>query len=133
MNINSKDYQEKVENWINELQDITSEQISWDSYYTIKVSLPPFKDLVIDITRVNDKPAVVFYRRGSFLKAYFYKELKEAFKDYDADGKYMFCANVDNKFWFYEERIQFGHNTCSFGMDMTMPFLTQQNWKVCEN
>lgn len=39
----------------------------------------------------------------------------------------MYAAKVDDTFWFFEERIS-GINT-SFGMDMTMPFLEQQNWE----
>ena len=46
----------------------------------------------------------------------------------------MYAAKVDDTFWFFEERISgmpasFGGINTSFGMDMTMPFLEQQNWE----
>ena len=45
-----------------------------------------------------------------------------------------YAAKVDDTFWFFEERIggmpaSFGGINTSFGMDMTMPFLEQQNWE----
>lgn len=61
------------------------------------------------------------------------KHVEKSFHDYDETGKYMYAAKVDDTFWFFEERISgmpasFGGINTSFGMDMTMPFLEQQNW-----
>ena len=40
----------------------------------------------------------------------------------------MYAAKVDDTFWFFEERIS-GMPASFGGMDMTMPFLEQQNWE----
>ena len=68
------------------------------------------------------------------IKVYYPKHVEKSFHDYDETGKYMYAAKVDDTFWFFEERISgmpasFGGINTSFGMDMTMPFLEQQNWE----
>ena len=77
--------------------------------------------MIVDLTRVNGKVAQA-------------KHVEKSFHDYDETGKYMYAAKVDDTFWFFEERISgmpasFGGINTSFGMDMTMPFLEQQNWE----
>lgn len=108
-----------------------------ESNYSIIVNTAPFKSMIVDLTRVNGKVAVILQypsssvaqamHTKSTIKVYYPKHVEKSFHDYDETGKYMYAAKVDDTFWFFEERIS-GINT-SFGMDMSMPFLEQQNWE----
>lgn len=91
--------------------------------------------MIVDLTRVNGKVAVILQYPSSSV-AHYQSLLSKARRvhDYDETGKYMYAAKVDDTFWFFEERISgmpasFGGINTSFGMDMTMPFLEQQNWE----
>jgi hypothetical protein len=109
-----------------------------ESFYNLKVNYPPFLGVVIDLTNVNNKPVVIFHEKDANITRYYcLTKVEMGSKDYDKDGKYMRSFKVDNKFWFYEERIQnalIGNGiTCSLGFDMSMPFLMQQDWKDITN
>ena len=147
--IESQNYRKNVMKWFYSIETNYNpkQHEVGESHYAIKTNMPPFKDMVIDYTYVNGKSAVVLqYPASSVAKArgikptikiYYPKHVEEAFHDYDETGKYMYSAKVDDIFWFYEERFrglraEFGGVITSFGMDMSMPFLSQQDWKECE-
>lgn len=141
-NIEHKNYAMKVMEWFYSIEtdfDPDKHEVG-ESNYSIIVNTAPFKSMIVDLTRVNDKVAVILQypssaqamHTKSTIKVYYPKHVEKSFHDYDETGKYMYAAKVDDTFWFFEERISgmpasFGNT--SFGMDMTMPFLEQQNWE----
>lgn len=143
-NIEHKNYAMKVMEWFYSIEtdfDPDKHEVG-ESNYSIVVNTAPFKSMIVDLTRVNGKVAVILQYPSSSvaqamhtkptIKVYYPKHVEKSFHDYDETGKYMYAAKVDDTFWFFEERISgmpasFGNT--SFGMDMTMPFLEQQNWE----
>lgn len=145
-NIEHKNYAMKVMEWFYSIEtdfDPDKHEVG-ESNYSIIVNTAPFKSMIVDLTRVNGKVAVILQYPSSSvaqamhtkptIKVYYPKHVEKSFHDYDETGKYMYAAKVDDTFWFFEERISgmpasFGGINTSFGMDMTMPFLEQQNWE----
>ena len=133
---------DKFQRWFNELPKFEKgKDHVGESYYGIVTNLPP-APMVVDLTEVNGKTAIIFqYPTSSFAKEhnvipdiriYYPDKIQTSFRDYDS-GKYMFSAKVDDKFWFFDERIKSSPvQTSMFGMDMTMPFLNQQEWEDYE-
>lgn len=113
-----------------------------ESTYVLETNHPELPGVLVDLTSVDDRPAIILtFPAPTFHlayaknitprhKVYFPEHIETAFHDYDEYGKYMFAAKT-NKLWFFEERIARMPNgvTCMLGMDMTAPFLNQQDWK----
>lgn len=145
-NIEHKNYAMKVMEWFYSIEtdfDPDKHKVG-ESNYSIVVNTAPFKSMIVDLTRVNGKVAVILQYPSSSvaqamhtkptIKVYYPKHVEKSFHDYDETGNYMYAAKVDDTFWFFGERISgtptsFGGLNTSFGMDMTMPFLEQQNWE----
>ncbi len=125
MNIEDKNYLKKVSNWIAKLEDFSDIDNLEESFCTFIVNYPGLKGLVVDVTRYQDRNAIIFYRKDSFLKIHFPKKLEWSFKE--REDKRIFCIKTD-KYWAYDEQLPFVR-TINFGMDMTMPFLEEQNWR----
>lgn len=125
MNIEDKNYLEKVQNWIAKLEDFNDTKNLGESFCVFVVNYPGLKGLVVDVTKYKDKDAVIFYRKGSFFKIHFPKKIEYSFEL--RNNRRMTCIKTD-KYWAYEERLLY-LTTVNFGMDMTMPFLKEQNWK----
>ena len=121
-NIEHKNYAMKVMEW----------------FYSIETDFDPDKHEVgesnYSIVVILQYPSSSVAQAMHTIKVYYPKHVEKSFHDYDETGKYMYAAKVDDTFWFFEERISgmpasFGGINTSFGMDMTMPFLEQQNWE----
>lgn len=122
------------------LPDLVEE--TGESNYILETNHPDLPGVLVDLTTVENKPAIVLTFPGPAFhlayannitprkKVYFPERIETSFHDYDEYGKYMFAAKTD-KLWFFEERIAGMPNgiVCMLGMDMTAPFLDQQNWK----
>lgn len=103
--------------------DVTTETIG-ESYSTIICN-----DMVIDVTTINEKRAVIFYSKNRFTKVYYPDNIKVGHKDYETHGKQMISFKTDD-LWWYEERIpNFPSAFSGIGTDMSMPFLKQQDWQ----
>ena len=99
-----------------------------DIYYNFQVNYGPHKGLVVDVTTINNKRAIIFHRPEEFTKVYYPSDIKVSFKDYDTDGKYMITILCPN-FWVYHEKVPGISEFVNFGTNMEMPFLLQQNFK----
>ena len=103
--------------------DVTTETIG-ESYSTIICN-----NIVIDVTTINEKRAVIFYSKNRFTKVYYPDNIKVGYKDYETHGKQMTSFKTDD-LWWYEERIpNFPSAFTGIGTDMSMPFLAQQDWQ----
>lgn len=137
----SRNYTKNVLAWLLSLEayDATRHRLG-EVDYSITTNLLPLPGLVVTITRVNDKRAVMFQlpevkelNLDAMSLIYIPEEVEVSYHDYEY-GKRMFSARVDKVFWIYEERF-LGRSAVSdgvlanFGMDMTMPFLEQQRFK----
>lgn len=141
----SRNYAKNMLTWLFSLEsyNATKHEVG-EVYHSITTNLLPLPQLMVTLTEVNGKRAVILQlpaieglipEHTTFI--YFPEVVEVSYHDYDEYGKYMFSARVDNKFWFYEERFQgvpaaSGGVMTNFGMDMTMPFLDQQDFKVLE-
>ena len=100
-----------------------------ESYYTFFVNYGPYKGLVVDVTMIDNKRAVIFHKRGEFTKIYYPSDIKVSHKNYETDGKYMISILCPD-FWVYHEKIcEVNSDFTNFGKDMDMIFLTQQNFQ----
>ena len=131
-NIEHKNYAMKVMEWFYSIEtdfDPDKHEVG-ESNYSIVVNTAPFKSMIVDLTRVNGKVAVILQypsssvaqamHTKSTIKVYYPKHVEKSFHDYDETGKYMYAAKVDDTFWFFEERISgmpasFGGINTSFG------------------
>lgn len=137
MNCEDKDYSIRMQEWLYELEPLETSRVMGEVYYSILTNLFPLTGLSVYITTVGGKTAIVFQFADQF-KVYYPTKVEIAFRDYkEGNGKYMFSSRVDDTFWIYEERFSgvpeiSGGILANFGMDMTMPFLDQQNFKLLE-
>lgn len=143
-NCESPKYGDNMLEWIKSIkEDFNADKHEvGESSTFIHTTLFPLKGIVVDVTTVNSKRAVIFqYPTSSVAKAmgitpiikvYYPKKVEIASYDYNEHGKAMTTIRVDNLFWAYEEKLQSLGVTASFGMDMDMPFLDQQNFRVLE-
>lgn len=145
----SRDYVKNMLAWLLSLEtyDAANHKVG-EVYYSITTNLFPIPDLTVTITKINDKRAVIIQlpeAKGLIKELnlshlpviYIPEEVEVSFHDYDKFGKRMFSARVDKIFWIYEERFQGrpaanGGILANFGMDMTMPFLEQQNFEYLD-
>lgn len=106
---------------------VTPKQV--ESYYTFFVNCDPYKWMTVDVTTIDNKPAIILQKNKEFTKVYYPSNIKVSHKNYDTDGKYMVTILCDD-FWVYHEKIP-GTNSdiTNFGRDMDMPFLSQQDFK----
>lgn len=134
----SRGYGRHMAKWLLSLEvfDATKHIVS-DMFYSLKTTLPPLNNLSITIAKINGKRAVIFttpeqleYGILSIDLVYFPETIEVGGHDYDDNGKYMFSARIDDKFWIYEEKFRGGYSISNFGMDMTMPFLEQQKFRI---
>lgn len=103
--------------------DVTTETIG-ESYSTIICN-----NMVIDVTTINEKRAVIFYSKNRFTKVYYPDNIKVGYKDYETHGKQMISFKTDD-LWWYEECIPNSPSiSTGIGTDMSMPFLEQQDWQ----
>ena len=92
-------------------------------------------ELYIKWVVLGDKDAFLFripYDIKEKNRIYYPTKVENALKDYDEDGVFRYTVKVDNKFWYMLERSRMIGEIANFGIDMTPPFLSLQNWKVVE-
>lgn len=143
-NCESPKYGDNMLEWITSIKEnfnADKHEVGESSTF-IHTNLRPLKDLVVDVASVNGKRAIIFqYPTSSvaktmgitpIIKVYYPKKVEIASYDYNEYGKAMTTIKVDNLFWAYEEKLQSMGVTSSFGMDMDMPFLDQQHFRVLE-
>lgn len=140
MNKSNPNLSQAFQEFFESLPDLIGE--TGESNYILETNSPELPGVLVDLTSVGAQPAVVLtFPAPAFhlahakdiaprQKVYLPKHIETAFHDYDEYGKYMFAAKTD-KIWFFEERIARMPNgiTRTLGMDMTAPFLDQQDWK----
>lgn len=130
MKIEDKNYADKVSNWISKLEDFKDTLNLEESLHCFVVNFPPFEGLVVDVTEYEGKRVVLFYKKDSFLKIHYPKKLEYSNIKRERGG--ILCIKTE-KYWAYDERtLPLLMKTVGFGMDMTMPFLAQQDWKTIE-
>ena len=119
--IDDPDYEKDVVNWIKENIPFLEEK--YDSVSEIIISNTDFEDMLIAIAKINGTQVILLALPGEDdIRVYYPKEIKTMFNE--RLDRYI----VDDLFWFYRERaynVLFKENVifCSFGMDMTLPFL----------
>lgn len=110
-NIEHKNYAMKVMEWFYSIEtdfDPDKHEVG-ESNYSIVVNTAPFKSMIVDLTRVNGKVAVILQYPSSSvaqamhtkptIKVYYPKHVEKSFHDYDETGSLMKDATVwfDNK------------------------------------
>lgn len=106
-NIEHKNYAMKVMEWFYSIEtdfDPDKHEVG-ESNYSIVVNTAPFKSMIVDLTRVNGKVAVILQypsssvaqamHTKSTIKVYYPKHVEKSFHDYDETGKYMYAAKED--------------------------------------
>lgn len=118
--IDDPDYEKDVVNWIKDNipfleseYDCVSEDITTNvDFFGMEVKVAKINNTQVILLKLPDEDK---------LRVYYPKEIKQVLSK--RIDKYV----VDDFFWFYRERVIdiFGNKQilCSFGMDMTMPFL----------
>lgn len=139
-NCDSEDYERKVIEWVANLKTFNREEYKiGEIYATIISNTSPVYSL-IHVTKSGDTPIVLFQSTSNAhdIRVYEANKIEVSFKDYHENhNKRMLSFRVDDKFWMYEERfagvpVTNGGIIGGFGMDMDMPFLQQQNFKLLE-
>lgn len=125
MDIEDKNYLKYVQNWIAKREDFNDTENLGESFCVFVVNYPGLKGLIVDVTKYKGRNAVLFYRKDSFFKIHFPKKIEWSYKE--DERRRMTCIKTD-KYWAYEEQLMY-MATVNFGMDMTMPFLKEQNWE----
>jgi len=118
--IDDPDYEKDVVGWIKKNLPICEEKYVED---TVIVSNNDFCGAVIKIAYVNDQKVLILKLPNDVERIYYPKVVETMFNE--RLDRYI----VDDLFWFYRERctnIFTGEPLvlCSFGMDMSMPFLS---------
>lgn len=120
--IDSPDYEKDVVNWIKENIPFLEEK--YNSLSEMIRSNMDFKDMVIAVAKIKSTQVILLELPGEDnIRVYYPKEIKTMFNE--RLHRYI----VDDLFWFYREKaynVLLKKNVifCSFGMDMTMPFLS---------
>lgn len=120
--IDSPDYEKDVVNWIKENIPFLEEECN--SVSEMIISNLDFEGMVIAIAKINGTQVILLTLPGEDnFRVYYPKEIKTSFNE--RIDRYV----VDDLFWFYRERaynvlLKKSVIFCSFGMDMTMPFLS---------
>jgi hypothetical protein len=118
--IDDPGYEEDVVNWIKDnIPELEGGDV--ETVETIITNVD-FKGTLISIGKFNNTQVLLIgFPKEDKVRIYYPKEIKELHND--RLDRYI----VDDLFWFYRERCKdiFGNNLtlCSFGMDMSMPFL----------
>ena len=120
--IDDPDYEKDVVNWIKENIPFLEEE--YDNVSEEIVSNLDFEGMKITIAKINSTQVILLeLPKEKKPRVYYPKEIKTLFNE--RIDRYV----VDELFWFYRERaynvlLKKSVIFCSFGMDMTMPFLS---------
>ena len=118
--IDDPDYEKDVVNWIKEnIPFLESEYDCISEDITTNVD---FSGMEVKVAKINNTQVILLkLPNEDKLRVYYPKEIKQVLSK--RIDKYV----VDDFFWFYRERVidifRNKQTLCSFGMDMTMPFL----------
>ncbi len=134
---NDKNYHEKVRNYIKQLPKLDYSTVSVDEDedpFSTMCTLN-FPGMVVAVIKTTSGEREIVFNLGPKEDSVCYhpKKIEVATKSLEKDGKDMISFKVDDKFWFYEERIPMCPIYSNFGMDMGYPFLKQQNWRTISN
>lgn len=130
-----KDYHKKVMNYLRQLPKLDPDTIDKDEeMFSMRCTLN-FPGMAVAVVKTTNGEREIAFRLGQAEDLVYYhpEKIEVATKSLEKNGKDMISFKIDDKFWFYEERIPMCPIYCNFGMDMGYAFLRQQDWKTISN